>query len=598
MRSGPPLLAFALVAAFQACAQRTIQTPASEAPPAEAAAPAAEVVPGADRAGLAAGVANAEMAGWNMTLLANVPKPEGFHGPGGFADLLFANSDLAFQGNHAFMGNFRGFNVYDITDPANPTLVVSVLCPGGQGDLSVHGGLLFMSVEMPNGRIDCGEGTMDNLPSAERFRGVRIWDIGDLENPQQVAYVQTCRGSHTHTLVTDPDDDENVYIYVSGTSVVRPVEELAGCSAAEPAVDPNSSLFRIEVIKVPVDHPEDAEVVSTPRIFADAETDSIAGLWAGGSHGPGTQETARTDQCHDITVYPEIGRAAGACSGNGILLDITDPANPVRIDEVIDPNFAYWHSATFNDDASKVIFTDEWGGGTVPRCRATDDPEWGANAIFDLTGDGLDLASYYKLPAFQTEMENCVAHNGSLVPVPGRDIMVQAWYQGGVSVFDFTDSENPVEIAFLDRGPMNADSLVLGGVWSAYWYNGHVYGSEIGRGLDVYALTPSNHLTENELEAARLAVVDRLNVQTQRKIVWPASAVVAYALLDQLARDDADHAGQLRAEIDRAVALEGDDRSAALTRIAGGIAGQAGAGDDVARRLELLAENLRGMAGG
>jgi hypothetical protein len=598
MRSGPPLLAFALVAAFQACAQRTIQTPASEAPPAEAAAPAAEVVPGADRAGLAAGVANAEMAGWNMTLLANVPKPEGFHGPGGFADLLFANSDLAFQGNHAFMGNFRGFNVYDITDPANPTLVVSVLCPGGQGDLSVHGGLLFMSVEMPNGRIDCGEGTMDNLPSAERFRGVRIWDIGDLENPQQVAYVQTCRGSHTHTLVTDPDDDENVYIYVSGTSVVRPVEELAGCSAAEPAVDPNSSLFRIEVIKVPVDHPEDAEVVSTPRIFADAETDSIAGLWAGGSHGPGTQETARTDQCHDITVYPEIGRAAGACSGNGILLDISDPANPVRIDEVIDPNFAYWHSATFNDDASKVIFTDEWGGGTVPRCRATDDPEWGANAIFDLTGDGLDLASYYKLPAFQTEMENCVAHNGSLVPVPGRDIMVQAWYQGGVSVFDFTDSENPVEIAFLDRGPMNADSLVLGGVWSAYWYNGHVYGSEIGRGLDVYALTPSKHLTENELEAARLAVVDRLNVQTQRKIVWPASAVVAYALLDQLARDDADHAGQLRAEIDRAVALEGDDRSAALTRIAGGIAGQAGAGDDVARRLELLAENLRGMAGG
>jgi hypothetical protein len=598
MRSGPPLLAFALVAAFQACAQRTIQTPASEAPPAEAAAPAAEVVPGADRAGLAAGVANAEMAGWNMTLLANVPKPEGFHGPGGFADLLFANSDLAFQGNHAFMGNFRGFNVYDITDPANPTLVVSVLCPGGQGDLSVHGDLLFMSVEMPNGRIDCGEGTMDNLPSAERFRGVRIWDIGDLENPQQVAYVQTCRGSHTHTLVTDPDDDENVYIYVSGTSVVRPVEELAGCSAAEPAVDPNSSLFRIEVIKVPVDHPEDAEVVSTPRIFADAETDSIAGLWAGGSHGPGTQETARTDQCHDITVYPEIGRAAGACSGNGILLDITDPANPVRIDEVIDPNFAYWHSATFNDDASKVIFTDEWGGGTVPRCRATDDPEWGANAIFDLTGDGLELASYYKLPAFQTELENCVAHNGSLVPVPGRDIMVQAWYQGGVSVFDFTDSENPVEIAFLDRGPMNADSLVLGGVWSAYWYNGHVYGSEIGRGLDVYALTPSKHLTENELEAARLAVVDRLNVQTQRKIVWPASAVVAYALLDQLARDDADHAGQLRAEIDRAVALEGDDRSAALTRIAGGIAGQAGAGDDVARRLELLAENLRGMAGG
>ncbi|MGH7587334.1 MAG: LVIVD repeat-containing protein [Gemmatimonadota bacterium] len=610
MRSVLTLLTVALLAGFQACAQRTIQTPASGTPPTAEAAPvvdsapaaelpsAAEVVPGADRAGLAAGVANAEVAGWNIVLVANVPKPEGFHGPGGFADLLFANSDLAFQGDHLFMGNFRGFNVYDISDPQAPTLVVTVLCPGGQGDLSVYGDLLFMSVEMPNGRIDCGEGTMDNLPSADRFRGVRIWDISDLEHPEQVAYVQTCRGSHTHTLVTDPEDDENVYIYVSGTSVVRPAEELAGCSAAEPAVDPNSALFRIEVIKVPVDHPEDAEIVSTPRIFADAETDSIAGLWAGGSHGPGTQVTARTDQCHDITVYPEIGRAAGACSGNGILLDITDPANPVRIDEVIDPNFAYWHSATFNDDASKVMFTDEWGGGTVPRCRATDDPEWGANAIFDLTGDGLELASYYKLPVFQTELENCVAHNGSLVPVPGRDIMVQAWYQGGISVFDFTDSDNPVEIAFLDRGPMNADSLVLGGVWSAYWYNGHVYGSEIGRGLDVYALTPSAHLTGNELQAARLATVDRLNVQTQRKIVWPASPVVARTYLDQIARVDADLAAELVADLDRAEGLEGEDWSAALTALATRVEGEAGDADDSgARRLRLLSATLREMAG-
>ena len=602
MRSGPMLLALALLAGFQACAQRTIQTPASGTPPAGEATPAAEITPRGDvdpRIGLSAGVTNAEVAGWNMELVANVPKPDGFHGPGGFADLLFANSDLAFQGDHLFMGNFRGFNVYDISDPVNPTLEVSVLCPGGQGDLSVHGSLLFMSVEMPNGRIDCGEGAMDHLPSAERFLGIRIWDISDLGNPEQVAYVQTCRGSHTHTLVTDPDDDENVYIYVSGTSVVRPADELAGCSAAEPAVDPNSSLFRIEVIKVPLAHPEEAEIVSTPRIFADAETDSVAGLWAGGSHGPGTQVTARTDQCHDITVYPGIGRAAGACSGNGILLDITDPGSPVRIGEVIDPNFAYWHSATFNNDATKVIFTDEWGGGTVPRCRATDDPQWGADAIFELRGDGLELASYYKLPVPQTELENCVAHNGSLVPVPGRDIMVQAWYQGGVSVFDFTDPERPVEIAYIDRGPMNADSLVLGGVWSAYWYNGHIYGSEIGRGLDVYALTPSAHLTENELEAARLATVDRLNVQTQRKIVWPASPVVARALLDQLARDDADHAGELRTEIERALALEGEARSAALAGIADGI--QAGAGDaeaGVARRLQLLATTLRGMAEG
>jgi hypothetical protein len=600
MRSGLRLLAVALLAAFQACAQRTMQTPVSDTAPTAETSPAADSVPTPNsdpRVGLAAGFTDAEEAAWNMELVATVPKPEGFHGPGGLADLLFANSDLAFQGDHAFMGNFRGFNVYDISDPADPTLEVSVLCPGGQGDLSVHGDLLFMSVEMPNGRTDCGEGAMDTLPSAERFRGVRIWDISDLENPEQVAYVQTCRGSHTHTLVTDPDDDENVYIYVSGTSVVRPAEELAGCSAAEPAVDPNSALFRIEIIRVPVDHPEAAEIVSTPRIFADAETGAVAGLWAGGSHGPATQETARTDQCHDITVYPEMGRAVGACSGNGILLDITDPANPVRIDEVIDPNFAYWHSATFNNDASKVIFTDEWGGGLFPRCLATDDPEWGADAIFTLTGDELELASYYKLPVFQTEQENCVAHNGSVVPVPGRDIMVQAWYQGGVSVFDFTDSENPVEIAFFDRGPMNADSLVLGGAWSAYWYNGHVYGSEIGRGLDVYALTPSEHLTENELEAARLARVDRLNVQTQRRIVWPASPVVARAYLDQIARIDADLAAGLAAELDRAEALGGEERNASLTALALRAEGNAGADAQTGKRLRLLATTLRAMAG-
>jgi hypothetical protein len=568
------------------------------APPASEGAP--EISPGGGtdpRIGLGPGVNNAEAAGWNMALEANLPKPEGFQGPGGLADLLFANSDLAFQGDHVFMGSFRGFNVYDISDPANPTLETSVLCPGGQGDLSVYGNLLFMSVEMPNGRIDCSDGSMEPLPTAERFLGIRIWDISDLKNPEQVAYVQTCRGSHTHTLVTDPDDDENVYIYVSGTSVVRPAEELAGCSGGQPAVDPNTALFRIEVIKVPLEDPGAAEIVSTPRIFADAGTDSIAGLWAGGAHGPGTQTTATTDQCHDITVYPETGRAAGACSGNGILLDITDPVNPVRIDEVLDPNFAYWHSATFNDDASKVIFTDEWGGGTLPHCRATDDPEWGADAIFELSGDELELASYYKLPVPQTEQENCVAHNGSLIPVPGRDIMVQAWYQGGVSVFDFTDPENPVEIAYFDRGPMSGDSLVLGGLWSTYWYNGHFYGSEIGRGLDVYTLDPSEHLTGNELEAARLATVDRLNVQTQRRFVWPADPVVARAYLDQIAREDADLAAELGAELDRAEGLQSAERSAALTALAGRAEEAAAtAGAEVARRLGLLAGTLGEMA--
>jgi hypothetical protein len=549
------------------------------------------------RVGLDAGVVDAGQAAANMELVASVPKPEGFVGPGtGMAAILFANSDLAFQGDHVFVGSFQGFNVYDISDPENPELVVSVVCPGGQGDLSVYGDLLFMSVEMPNGRIDCEEGGFDNQPSATRFRGVRIFDISDLDDPEQVATVQTCRGSHTHTLVTDPDDDENVYIYVSGAAQVRPAEELAGCSGDDPEQDPNSSLFRIEVIRVPIEHPEMAEIVSTPRIFADRETGAIAGLWPGGTHGPETQETAQTDQCHDITAYPEIGRAAGACSGNGILLDISDPANPLRTDEVIDPNFAYWHSATFNNDATKVVFTDEWGGGTEPRCRETDDPQWGADAIFDVTEDGLELASYYKLPVPQTATENCVAHNGSLIPVPGRDIMVQAWYQGGVSVFDFTDSENPVEIAFFDRGPMNADTLILGGHWSAYWYNGQIYGSEIGRGLDVFRLTPSEHLSENEIDAVKLARVDELNAQHQERIEWPASEVVARAYLDQLARVNPDHAAPLAGEVERALALEGEERSAALTELADDLEEQAGAAPDtVAKRLRLLAETLRDL---
>jgi hypothetical protein len=475
------------------------------------------------RIGLAAGLHDAGQAAHHMELVATVPKPEAFRIPAGLpaeAAILFANSDMAFRGEHVFVGNFWGFNIYDISDPENPTLEVSVVCPGGQGDLTVHGDLLFMSVEMPNGRVDCGTGgfEMFNMPtSPDRFRGVRVFDISDLEHPEQVAAVQTCRGSHTHTLVTDPDDDENVYLYVSGTAPVRPAEELAGCSGADPAEDPNSSLFRIEVIRVPVDHPEQAAVVSTPRIFADAETGAIAGLWAGGPHGPDTQETARTDQCHDITVYPEIGRAAGACSGNGIILDISDPVNPVRIYHVTDPNFAYWHSATFNNDGTKVIFTDEWGGGTEARCRETDDPQWGADAIFDVTDDGLVLKSYYKLPVPQTPQENCVAHNGSLIPVPGRDILVQAWYQGGVSVFDFTDSAHPVEIAYFDRGPVNAEVLDLGGTWSAYWYNGHIYVSEITRGLDVLALTPSEHLSQEEIDAAKGVHVEVLNAQTQQR---------------------------------------------------------------------------------
>jgi hypothetical protein len=470
------------------------------------------------------------------------------------AQLAFANSDFAFQGNHLFQGNFYGVNIYDISDPAKTALLTSLVCPGGQGDVSVYRNLLFMSVEMPNGRLDCGSQGFapdppppaghekeHHTPSAQkdRFRGVRIFDISDIRNPRQVAAVQTCRGSHTHTLVVDPNDKDNVYIYVSGTSFVRQPEELAGCSGETPDKDPNTALFRIEVIKVPVAAPQDAKIVSSPRVFIDARTGALNGLNNGGSHDKGHEKAADTNQCHDITVYSALGLAAGACSGNGILLNIKDPVHPERVDAVNDPNYAYWHSATFSNDGSKVVFTDEWGGGLGARCRPTDPNKWGADAIFNLKDDKLSLAAYYKLPAAQGDTENCVAHNGSLIPVPGRDIEVQAWYQGGISVMDFTDPAHPFEIAYFDRGPIDPKTLVLGGDWSAYWYNGSIYASEIARGLDVFQLTPTKFLTQNEIDAAKAVQVTELNVQNQQKVEWPAQLVVANAYLDQLARSQA-----------------------------------------------------------
>jgi hypothetical protein len=481
------------------------------------------------------------------------------------AQLAFANSDIAFQGNHLFLGNFYGVNIFDISIPANTTLLTSLVCPGGQGDVSVYKNLLFMSVEMPNGRLDCsaqgfppeppppppapGEERKRRLPAAQkdRFRGVRIFDISDIKNPKQVAAVQTCRGSHTHTLVQDPNDKDNVYIYVSGTSFVRQPEELAGCSGEQPDKDPNTALFRIDVIKVPLAAPQDAKVVSSPRVFIDPRTGALNGLSNGGSHGKDEEKPADTNQCHDITVYSAIGLAAGACSGNGIILDVKDPVHPKRLDAVNDPNYSYWHSASFSNDGTKVVFTDEWGGGLGARCRPNDPMKWGADALFNLKDDKLTFASYYKLPAAQGDTENCVAHNGSLVPVPGRDIEVQAWYQGGISVVDFTDVAHPFEIAYFDRGPIDPKMLVLGGDWSAYWYNGSIYGSEIARGLDVFELTPTKFLTQNEIDAAKSVRVAELNVQNQQKIEWPAKLVVAKAYVDQLERSQALPADQVTA---------------------------------------------------
>jgi len=533
------------------------------------------------------------------------------------AQLSFANSDLAFQGNHVFQGNFYGLNIFDISNPSKPSLLTTMMCPGGQNDVSVYKNLLFMSVEMANGRLDCGTQGFPPPPPAptpaageafkpapppaqkDRFRGVRIFDITDIRNPKQVAAVQTCRGSHTHTLVVDPNDKNNIYVYVSGTSFVRPNEELAGCSGEEPEKDPNTSLFRIDVIKVPLAAPQNAQIISSPRLFGDPQTGAPNALLSGATHGK--EKPTATNQCHDITVYSAIGLAAGACSGNGILIDIKDPANPKRLDAVNDPNYAYWHSASFSNDGKKVVFTDEWGGGLGARCRANDPNKWGADAVFRLEDNKLKFASYYKMPAAQADSENCVAHNGSLIPVPGRDIEVQAWYQGGISVMDFTDPEHPTEIAYFDRGPIYPNMLVLGGHWSSYWYNGRIYASEIARGLDIFELTPTKLLTQNEIDAAKTVRVSELNVQNQQKIEWPRNLIVAKAYVDQLERSQAlpaDQIGSLRQAIQKAESSNLNRSSVAnLKKLAPSLDTAAGTktGTD-ATRLHELSEILKNPA--
>ena len=589
------------------------------------------------RAALSPGFDDAGEALMGLELVGSLPKPPGFYDPQNPAELppempkedsgeeaendedaedaeeddewdrfpllSFANTDMAFFSDVMVAGSYHGFNIYRLAEDELPRQISSVVCPGGQGDVSVVGDLLIMSVEQTRGRLDCGlEGVNEDI-SDDRFRGIRIFDISDLTRPRQVGAVQTCRGSHTHSVVAGPGDDGRIIVYNSGTSRVRDEEELDGCIGDIPG-DDRTALFRIDVIEIPVDDPSQSRIVHSPAVFADPEGGILAGLWRGGDHGVETQETNRTDECHDITVYPEKNLAAGACSGNGILFDITDPLDPQRIDAVVDSGFAYWHSATFNNDGTKVLFTDEWGGGGRPRCRAYDPLTWGANAFYDIVDGALEFRGYFKMPAPQMEEENCVAHNGSIVPVPGRDIFVQAWYQGGISVIDFTDSANPVEIAYFDRGPINADTLIMGGFWSAYWYDGKIYGTEILRGLDVLSLVPSEYLTENEIAAAALADDGGVfNPQQQFRVGWPDEPVVVRAYLDQLQRGDdisVSIATDMHAALDRAEARLDDGRRDAdlAVRLESLAAELRTESDDIVTqaRMDALAETLGGIA--
>ncbi len=586
------------------------------------------------RVGLRAGLYDAAEATWNMNVISRTRPPEKF--------APSTNSDLAFTGKYAIQGSYNGYQIWDISNPASPVLTTAYYCPASQSDVSVYKNLLFVSGEGLTGRIDCGEQGVRDTVSKDRLRGVRIFDISDIKKPRNVGNVQTCRGSHTHTVLVDPKDAENVYIYISGSSGVRSPNELAGCVSAAPDQNPNSALFRIEVIKVPAAHPELAAIVSSPRIFNDltaparhgeapedvaaaakALVDAKAkGMFTGTVFGtervlppnmvrpmldsvvkarggagaaaatsadsatlraalpallaarsgerPGGNRNAGPTQCHDITVYPAIGLAGGACGGYGLLLDIRNPAAPVRIGAVADSNFSFWHSATFNNDGSKVLFTDEWGGGGQPKCRSTDKHEWGADALFTLKDGVMTFQSYYKMPAAQTVNENCVAHNGSLIPIPGRDVFVQSWYQGGISIFDWTDITKPTEIAYFDRGPVDSTRMGNGGTWSVYWYNGLIVSSEISRGLDIMELTPSALVTQNEIDAAKTVHFDYLNAQGQPKLIWPASFAKARAFADQLERSSGlstDRLASVRAALTAAEKLSGGARNTALSRL-------------------------------
>jgi hypothetical protein len=641
------------LAPLAACTNSTSMSSSSVSPMGGMSAAAPSPDP---RVGLKAGLWDAGQAAWNMRLVSTTKPSEKFLGS--------TNSDLAFKGNYVFQGSYDGYQVWDISDPAHPALKIANYCPASQSDVSVYKNLLFVSAEGNTGRIDCGAQGVKDPVSTERIRGVRVFDITDLDHPRNVANVQTCRGSHTHSVLVDPNDPENVYVYVSGSAPVRAAAELPGC--VSDANDPNTAQFRIEVIKVPLAHPEQAAVVSSPRIFHDLKAPPTshgaapadkAAIAAAKAHGAfvadnmgqemvlppqftkpmldsivkargGTGEATSADsaalraaipafvakmvgqrddhdgshpgvtQCHDITLYPGIGRAGGACEGYGLLLDISNPTQPTRLDAVADSNFSYWHSATFNNDGTKVLFSDEWGGGGQPKCRASDPKQWGADALFTIVNGQMQFQGYYKMPAAQTPEENCVAHNGSLIPIPGRDVMVQAFYQGGITVFDWTDPQHPKEIAFFDRGPVNPTRMAMGGSWSVYWYNGNLVSSEIARGLDIFELQPSAFLSKNELDAARTVKLDYLNAQGQPKFVWPASFSLARAYVDQLERSRGLSSGQIdaaRKALASAESASGSSRQSALTQLASQLDGDAGSSSDAAK-VQKLAAAVRDLA--
>ncbi len=566
------------------------------------------------RNSLKPGLMDAGVALKGMRLLSTAPKPAPFDSVRG---LTFVNSDLAFKGNLVFQGNFAGFSIWDVSNPAKPVMVSVVPCITSQGDPSIYGNLLFVSAEGGGNRNDCAKGGVS--APADHMAGVRIYDVSNPRVPKLIKNVQTCKGSHTHTLVPSPTEMGVVYLYVSGSQGARPETELAGCKNGSNPADETTSLFRLDVIKVNVARPQDAAVVTGARIFtglgpaparggrtraarpvAGADSAEMAQLMAAGPRN-----------CHDVTSYPEMGLLAGACGSYGLLVDISNPERPRRLDAVADTNFSLWHTAVFSNDGKKVVFTDEWGGGTSPNCQSMHPLEMGGNTTLAIGADKkFKQHAYFKIPTAQTAQENCVSHNGSLIPVPGRDIMVQGWYQGGVNLIDFSDNDKPFEIGYFDRGPVDVpppgDTAApvsrargtIGGSWGAYWYNGYIYSSEMARGLDILELLPSEHLSANELAAAKLVIMDEFNPQAQPRITWPAAFPVVRSYLDQLVRGSGLATARTTAIAQALTAAErqtGAARRTALTILAGQLDRDVSAAKDV-DRVRLMASAIRELA--
>ncbi|MBL0940374.1 MAG: hypothetical protein IBJ03_15875 [Gemmatimonadaceae bacterium] len=573
------------------------------------------------RSTLKPGRFDAEIAISNMRHVSFSPKPAAFDTARG---LTFINSDLAFGTHYVYQANFAGFTIWDIKDPAKPVVMAAVRCTTSQGDPTIYGHLLFLSAEGAGNRKDCGDGGVKD--PKDHMAGIRIFDVSNPREPKLVKNVETCKGSHTHTLVPSPTDKNIIYLYVSGQQGARSEASMPGCKNGNDPKDPTNSLYQLDIVKVYLNAPEKSVVIPGARIFNDLGGAGECARYClppnpnrGTRPQPAENMPEGPRNCHDVTAYPEMNMLLASCSTHSILVDIKNPEKPFRINAMMDTNnFQGRHTAAFSNDAKKLIQTEEWGGGTGPMCQASSMQQLGGNTIISLDAQKRQTQrAYFKLPSAQAAEENCVAHNGGIIPVPGRDLYVQGWYQGGVNIMDFTDADNAFEIGYFDRGSINPPRPVdvpaaaaaaaagvrgggntIGGSWGAYYWNGLIFSSELDRGMDILELTPSPQLSANEIAAAKLVRYEQFNPQSQPKYVWPAAFVVVRSYLDQLVRNQglaADRTTAIDQALDVAEMKTGLARGQALTALALQVDKDAVGAKDSAR-VKTMAAEIRRLA--